>query len=1804
MKKLRLILSMVCLLVFGLIVNQADAQQTRGGTPPTFLVKEAQALPAQAYVKMPVNFSVSELLKQDELYEKRGFGPVHYAKIIYVDITMKNSGVWTELPDGKKIWRVAVEAKGAKALNFYYDDFYLPSGSQLFIYNADKTHVLGAYDNTSNSYGSYYSTDFVAGDIVIFEYVAPSVSTGDEPKITITKVGYGYNNIHIVPVNVEMPEYLAPGTSVACQVNVICSPEGDLWQTQSTSVCEMTLEVGGGYVGGCSGTLINNTENDGTPYIISAFHCTEGMTAAQLAQSSFHFFYEEHECTGRHNTSGYFTWMKTLVGAQQLVTIPMSGASDGALLKLNQPIPDSWLANCEIIFAGWDRRDAPSTTAQSGVAISHPRGDSKKIATFPNPASITGSINWCANDDCSATVTSGANAHWAATFVPTANGFGQSEGGSSGSGLLNQNGVLIGTLSGGGSVGCDQNSKTSFYGGLFYHWDKYGSMPETQMKTWLDPVGGGTAETCPPWPNCNVVDFSGYPREIYAIQSSKFTGIGVNNADSVKWEFEGGTPTVTNELHPLITYNTAGLFDVKLTAHFTDSQGQDSVVVVEKDDYITVTIKGGAGTVAPKADVAVVINELITPPLMQNINQSYTVANDNATGGTLNNARYLKYKLKDGILVDYGLQTPLSDNYRDMYTWVRTNTNFVDPFGDPTGLSGYGGSGYYYAYVWPDYETEVRMTNKTTGSNTLLLNLVGKTRALLKFKLFRMPYQDIDYPDMDGVRVEYRTSNSGTFQEIASIAPTSASTLNGEWKEYEFELPDLASATATYQIGITSVGNWGGGMALDDIEVWEFNYEELDNIIVWEGDGVEFTDLSTGPAVLYNYEFEGGYPETSTTDALKIGPVYYYEKGKYDIYQKVQNHLGTDEITKDDYVTVLSRILELDTTFVESDCNIAIDVTVNAATNRNIKVSTSTAWLTVIPSNGGNLSAPITQPDVTENIAIQIQADTNKSVEPRRGEIVVSTDDDYVVRNIIVEQKSVSPNAIAVIRQADNVSAEITWRHDPINDCDIIDIGGNAEANLDEWLVYRTTGSTAAPGWMIAAGDPNATGTSQLRPYAGKNYFISISDPGSISVPGYTSANRDADSYLITPKVKITSAKHTLSYWVKSYGSSYRDNYEVLLSTTTADPAGLTTVIRAMGKAPYLAIATNHGYTNFTIDLTAHIGQEVYIGFHHYDSYQYAIMLDDISGLQVVNCTPRTQSLVHDSEHSIKMLSFENAVIREKVLDEATQKRIELRRKMSDLRNSSNTVQNPTGSKRAKQSMKMPNSEIKSSVLPQAGTATPQAIDVSTLDQIRWCGDRYTSYRFNDNSLDFRIAAKWLAGEAKPYTGATLQAIEFVYRGNPAEIELFVIEGNDIIYTQPVTGLTEPSWDPIVVELNTPVTLSGNKDLYLGYLVKAGYEGYPMVFDAGPVVPGKGDLVSFPEEDENGIIKWESFGENYNLYIVGYATLAIKDGYKLFRMRTTGTDNEPVVLASGLTSKTYLNENIKPGGEYCYYVTYQKSAIESCPSDTGCVFIQYQQDVNKKVINKEYGDERPFDLELKNTAEDIDYFEGRLLPIELEIASGNSISLSGVPNDYSADILSAGITELKAVLPEIQDTLLSDTIYIQVNVRKHDLYVIGADKTKQQGTINPPLTLSYDDFVYGEQLSVLQTPPQASTSADIQSPIGEYKIAVTVSEDKNYNLIPVDGVLRVLKNEDRINAFTPYSIDNLNDRFMPGYKLKIFNRYGVLVYETDNVSQKVLGWDGTFKGTNKLVDPGVYYYVAYDEQTGKVTRTGSVNVVK
>ena len=458
---------MLCMSGMLALQTTVMAQISDGGVPPSFQFLTTLRSRA-ATVQVPVTFNVRDLIQADEQQQAvQGTPLLAVATLIDVDLNPANSGVWSTLPDGTKLWQLNLQAKGAIALMLYYRDFYIPEGGKLFIYNAEKTQILGAYTQRTNPAGGRFASEFVAGDDITLEYAA--APDGAMPRIDIEAVGYGYNHLSVDDGLVNLRASAGP-----CEVNVNCD-EGDAWQNQKKGVCKMTQRIGNSaYV--CTASLVNNTAQDLKPYILTAQHCScdsknVPATAEDMKQWTFTFHYELESCD--NNSKPVVS--KTIVGCTKVAETKLNGQSDGLLLLVNTPIP----ADYNVYYNGWDRRNTP---AQSGVSIHHPQGSYKKISTFTSPA-----IHYTFDDGENRSDT---NAHWNVTFSETSNGFGVTEDGSSGSPLFNENKLIVGTLSGGNSS-CSYREGLNLYGKVSYHWNKYAGADSTRFDIWLDPTRSG-----------------------------------------------------------------------------------------------------------------------------------------------------------------------------------------------------------------------------------------------------------------------------------------------------------------------------------------------------------------------------------------------------------------------------------------------------------------------------------------------------------------------------------------------------------------------------------------------------------------------------------------------------------------------------------------------------------------------------------------------------------------------------------------------------------------------------------------------------------------------------------------------------------------------------------------------------------------------------------------------------------------------------------------------------------------------------------------------------------------------------------------------------------------------------------------------------------------------------------------------------------------------------------------------------------------------------------------------------------------
>ena len=76
-----------------------------------------------------------------------------------MDIDIKKAGMKIELPGGDKLWLMKIHCPDAFSINLIYDRFRLAGGAKFFIYNEDRTMILGAFtpevsNNTDNVFAN------------------------------------------------------------------------------------------------------------------------------------------------------------------------------------------------------------------------------------------------------------------------------------------------------------------------------------------------------------------------------------------------------------------------------------------------------------------------------------------------------------------------------------------------------------------------------------------------------------------------------------------------------------------------------------------------------------------------------------------------------------------------------------------------------------------------------------------------------------------------------------------------------------------------------------------------------------------------------------------------------------------------------------------------------------------------------------------------------------------------------------------------------------------------------------------------------------------------------------------------------------------------------------------------------------------------------------------------------------------------------------------------------------------------------------------------------------------------------------------------------------------------------------------------------------------------------------------------------------------------------------------------------------------------------------------------------------------
>ncbi len=416
------------------------------GGRPLFLEQPAQySLPGK-----PLLLPGPDLAKAEKKALSRPDNPL-FALPVSVEIGPE-AGVFYDLPEGGKLWLLHLRLPGVKGISPVFDRLYLPPGVRLYVSDPQGRSVYGAYTRQSLTRTGAFRTGFVPGEELVMEVFIPAFAKWE---LELTRLDYLFKE-----VGGNMGKALFGfgfGMSDTCHYNVHC-PLGANQEQVERSVCRimMTLEEGTGW---CSGALVNNTAEDGRPYVLTGFHCQDGYTPLYDLWR-FDFEYEASSCENPAQEPPYFS----VLGA----TLRAGRQESDFLLLESEPIPASY----PVYFAGWNRSSA---VPDSATLLHHPRADIKKISKDTNSLFIhTQPIDW--NNG----VITPANHHFRATLD-----LGSFEPGSSGGPLLDQNNRIVGQLHG-GFPGCDQ--VVIYAGRFFYSWDE-GADSTQRLRDWLDPTG-------------------------------------------------------------------------------------------------------------------------------------------------------------------------------------------------------------------------------------------------------------------------------------------------------------------------------------------------------------------------------------------------------------------------------------------------------------------------------------------------------------------------------------------------------------------------------------------------------------------------------------------------------------------------------------------------------------------------------------------------------------------------------------------------------------------------------------------------------------------------------------------------------------------------------------------------------------------------------------------------------------------------------------------------------------------------------------------------------------------------------------------------------------------------------------------------------------------------------------------------------------------------------------------------------------------------------------------------------------------
>ena len=352
-------------------------------------------------------------------------------------------GNWITTATGAPAWRGVLQLEESGWNTLYFVDYQLKRGDMLLI-TSEEGEVRGAFTEANNGASRTLTTAPLYGErIAIYYYPASSEEVGGELPWRLE----GITTALLSSIGDDLPPAKGgdrkPGApwftvkGLECTDATVRHPE-----VSRIARSELQLVVRGRFFS--SGTLINNSRQDGDALVLTAAHClnnsyqNRALDYVRQSAEQTVFFFQYASPTGDPLINGSLE--QSLAGAE---LVAFNEEHDMCLLRITGVRPDVPQGQCAIppsyrpYFAGWNaERDFPAPV----VGIHHPRTSVQRYNRADEKPPLE-------SYDMSFVPVRWVDSHlhikrWDA---------GTTAVGSSGSGLFDKNHHLVGALTGGSS---------------------------------------------------------------------------------------------------------------------------------------------------------------------------------------------------------------------------------------------------------------------------------------------------------------------------------------------------------------------------------------------------------------------------------------------------------------------------------------------------------------------------------------------------------------------------------------------------------------------------------------------------------------------------------------------------------------------------------------------------------------------------------------------------------------------------------------------------------------------------------------------------------------------------------------------------------------------------------------------------------------------------------------------------------------------------------------------------------------------------------------------------------------------------------------------------------------------------------------------------------------------------------------------------------------------------------------------------------------------------------------------------------